>query len=211
MRKSAFGMKKLGGGHRKGVQSLLAPQCSSTEPCKAPSEDEDDNYQQTSIGPDIRREIEARFNRSDSNACYVFPRVAESALAHTALQAEPRREMSASRSAVRIKPGLRPKTPMQVQAFLRPLPRRKHPTNLSFFQLTTSKSRPLVRKVPIKANFGRKTIVPSQTQSSFRRKSNLSTTITDSQSTSFAVDYLDTSNTSSSASQYLLTINKFLM
>lgn len=211
MRKAALGMKKLGGGHRKGVQSLLAPQSTSTAPCQDPEEDQEDNYQQTSIGPDIRREIEARFSRSECNACYVFPRVADTALARTALQAESKRELSAGRSFTRIKPALRSKTPAKLNVLLRPLPRRKHPANLSFFQLTTAKSRPLARKVTIKADFGKKTIVPSQTQSSFRRKSNLSTTLTDSLSTSFAVDYLDTSTTSSSASQYLLTINKFLM
>ena len=214
-----IGMKKLGRAHRKGTQSLLATQYTGAEECKTLLIDREDSFVQTSIGDEIRSEIEARFLRSKINASYVFPRAEESVGAKTTgKSALLRREEgeTAGCRVVRTKSNLRlkPKTPAEQPEtrLLRPLPRRKLPPNLSFFQPKPTKSRPIfIKKASIKGDFRRITNVPFQSKSSFRRKSNLSTTFTDSLSTSFAGDYLDSSTTNSSVSQYLQTINRFLI
>lgn len=219
MARREIGMKKLGRAHRKGTQSLLATQYTGAEECKSLLVDREDSFVQTSIGDDIRNEIEARFLRSKINASYVFPRVEETVCAKTtgkpALLKREEGETACCR-VVRTKSNLRlkPKTLAEQPEtrFLRPLPRRKLPTNLSFFQLKPTQSRPIfIKKATIKPYFHRVANASFQSKSSFRRKSNLSTTFTDSLSTSFAGDYLDSSTTNSSASQYLLTINRFLI
>lgn len=212
-------MRKLGRAHHKGAQSLLAAQYAGTEEGKRLLADREDSFVQASIGEDIRSEIEARFLRSKINASYVFPRVEEGLYVKTTGKSVLLRKEEGTIApcrVVRTKSNLRlkPKTPVDQPEtrLLRPLPVRKLPADLSFFQLNPSKSRPIfTKKASIKGDFRRIKNPSFHSKTSFRRKSNLSTTFTDSLSTSFAGDYQDSSTTNSSVSQYLLTINRFLI
>ena len=194
--------------HRKGVGSGI-----QDRGCQHREEEE---FIQTSIGQDIRHEIELRFSRSQSNATYVFPRASPVTPSTSSLhlyQLPPQYIQLGKRTTSQLH--LRTLSKPNKTLLFHPVPKRKKPSELSFFHPQNSKSRLLIRKKPtLKSNFAKSTEIGgnfSLSNDIFRRKAHLSTTLTDSLSTSLAVDCLDTSTTSSSASQYLLSFTKFLL